>query len=290
MAGIRRAQTAYLVPTYHQIVADNSPAVPAAATQAMEQLAAYLAGAGQKHNYDMTTAAITTASTPVLGYVSHGVNDGPGGLEPGYVTQQLKFQLANGAVYHTWESFNAITFQAGYNGQGLVADWLKSGGTAAVGHVQEPGASVFNVANEDQLFRMMLEGYTFAEAAWSSIPQLSYVNTVVGDPLMVWKPAIAGDANLDGTVSFSDLVSIMQNFNMANATWRHGDFDGDGFATISDLITAMSMYGYSDPTATFVPLPEISATAAAFAMVPEPAMAGVLSAVAMLLGIRRRRF
>jgi hypothetical protein len=37
------------------------------------------------------------------------------------------------------------------------------------------------------MFKMLLSGYTWAEAAWSSMQQLSYVNTVVGDPLMTWK-------------------------------------------------------------------------------------------------------
>ena len=57
---------------------------------------------------------------------------------------------------------------------------------AAVGNVAEPGASPSNVSNEDHLFQMLLSGYTWAEAAWSSLTQVSYVDTVIGDPLMTW--------------------------------------------------------------------------------------------------------
>ena len=42
---------------------------------------------------------------------------------------------------------------------------------------------------------------TFVEAAWRATRQLSYMNTVVGDPLMRLQAWLPGDANLDGAVS-----------------------------------------------------------------------------------------
>jgi hypothetical protein len=109
----------------------------------------------------------------------------------------LNITLANGAVFNSWESYNAYSFTpGGYTGtQGQVAQWLAMGGTAGVGNVQEPGASTSSVANEDQLFLMLLSGKTWAEAAWSSLEQLGYVNTVVGDPLMTWTRLPATTAN-----------------------------------------------------------------------------------------------
>ena len=198
---------------------------------------------GQKYVYDDTSAAVTTAPGPVIGYVSHGIHGG--GLSPGYIPNQLNFTLANGSVFSTYESYNAYSFQPGGNleGQGLVAEWLAKGGTAGVGNVQEPDSGSEDVANEDQMFKMLLDGYTWGEAAWSSLQQLSYVNTVVGDPLMVWQHAVPGDVNLDGVVDVNDLATVLANYNGHNMLWGQGDFNGDGNVDINDLTALLANFG-----------------------------------------------
>lgn len=286
ISSINRAQNAYLVPSYQQVVIDDSPLAPAYGLTTMPSLAAMLSQMGQNHIYDNTVDPVLTAPRPVIGYVSNGVNDGPGGLQLGYPTQQLHFNLANGAIFHTWESYNGVTFDPNkMTGQGLIAQWIQSGGTAGIAHVEEPTASTYTVTNEDQLFDMMLKGYTFAEAAWSATPQLSYVNTVVGDPLMVWKQPLRGDVNLDGTVTIADILDLSQNFGINNATWQQGDFNGDGQVTISDLIDAMANFGKTDQAV----LPGLitAASAASASAVPEPATLGMMGWGALLL-LRRR--
>jgi uncharacterized protein (TIGR03790 family) len=284
---IRRAQRAYIIPSYQQIVVDDSPAAVAYGASRMGPLVSMLADVGQSYVADNTISAILTAPRPVIGYVSNGVNDGPGGLEPGYVTQQLNFTLANGAIFHTWESYNGVTFQEGaYSAQGQAAQWLKIGGTAAIAHVQEPGGSSLTITNEDRLFQMMLQGYSFGEAAWNATPQLSYVNTVIGDPLMQWKKAMVGDANLDGTVSIADVIEVSQHFGMVDATWRQGDFNGDGIVSISDLIDAISNFGVSDSRLLPpVPMPQ---AAFSFSAVPEPGCLSVVVLMALAAGRRQR--
>ena len=155
-----------------------------------------------------------------------------------------------------------------------MAGWIRSGGTAGIAHVEEPSGSVYTVTNEDRLFEMMLQGYTFAEAAWNATPQLSYVNTIVGDPLMVWRTPLRGDANLDGTVSIGDFIDVSQNFGASNATWRMGDFNGDGMVTISDLLDAISHFGATDILSGTggVVLPSSAASSAD--AVPEPGLIG----------------
>jgi len=290
IASINRAQKAYIVPSYQQIVIDDSPIAPAHGVTSMPSLAGMLAQRGQNYIYDDMIDPVLTAPRPVIGYVSHGVNDGPGGLDWGYPTQQLHFNLANGSIFHTWESYNGITFdESKMTGQGLLAQWIRSGGTAGIAHVEEPSGSLYSVTNEDRLFEMMLDGYTFAEAAWNATPQLSFVNTVVGDPLMVWKTPLRGDANLDGEVSISDLIDLSQNFGVPDAVWRQGDFNGDGQVTISDLIDAIANYGRLGNTGGTLLPSAVSAPSSAGA-VPEPTASAVVGfgAIALLRWRGRR--
>ena len=205
--------------------------------------------------YEGTNTAVTASERAVLGYVSHGTNDGGGGLGNDYlgkfesgvfVPGEVQFELADGAISLTHESFNAESFDSSSTQtQGMVADWIEVGGTAGLGHVAEPGNGYVNVTNEDLLFEMMLPaagtnaasgeaGLTFVEAAWGATRQLSYVNTVVGDPLMRWQQWLPGDANLDGIVDISDFGILQVNF-FQSGSFADGDFNGDGIVDISDF-------------------------------------------------------
>ena len=256
---INRAQKAYIVPTSgsQSFVLDDDPN-SVGGDQLVQLRDNVLIPSGTDYVYDNTDTAVTTVSGSVLGYVSHGVNDGSGGLETGYITDQLDLSLANGAVFQTHESYNAYSFQPDGNlgGQGLVAEWLAIGGAAGVGHVQEPYSGTTYEANEDQLFNMLLNGYTWAEAAWSSMRQLSYVNTVVGDPLMTWKPAMVGDADLNGTVNGNDVNAVLSNYNASGAYWQNGDFNGDGSVNGTDLNIVLACFNQSSQASNSAAVPE----------------------------------
>jgi uncharacterized protein (TIGR03790 family) len=245
-ASIDRAQHAYVIRSSPSIVMDDDPN-PALLDRMVQLKDNVLTPLGQVYVYDNTSAPVTTAPGPVMGYVSHGTHSS--GLLPGYIPNQLNFTLANGAVFDTHESFNAYSFQPGgnVNGQGLVAEWLAKGGTAGVGNVQEPMNGKNNEANEDQMFNMLLNGYTWGEAAWSSMRQLSYVNTVVGDPLMTWKTLIPGDANMDGKVDSVDLSYVIGNYGQrgqaGGALWADGDFNCDGVVDAQDLGLVFGNWG-----------------------------------------------
>lgn len=246
---IDRAQTAFTLPSQQLVVVDDDPTAPAATVDRMPQLAFnVLEPLGQTMVYDDTIADIVDAPLPVIGYVSHGAH----AAGPGYI-DNLRFDLANGAVFHTWESVNAFSFVEGNNkyGQGLVGEWIAAGGTAALGHVQEPTASAATVANEDIFWRRLLGGSTLAEAAWAATPQLSFVNTVIGDPLMTLRPWMPGDANLDGVVGISDMNIVLNYWNQATLDGiAHGDLNLDGFVGINDLnilLTNWNANGWPSP-------------------------------------------
>ena len=240
IASIDRAQQAYIVPTQQLIIVDDDPNAPAAAVDRMPQLANnILTPLGQAKVFDQTTTNILDADKPILGYVSHGSHAAGTGF-----INQMQFDISPGAVFHTWESFNANSFIQGNNraGQSLIAEWLAKGGTAALGHVEEPTASASAVANEDILFDMLLNGYTLAESAWAATPQLSFVNTVVGDPLMTLRPWVSGDFDLDGVVDIDDLNILLANWqqSVGSAGMTTGDPDFDGLVDQDDLNTLLA--------------------------------------------------
>jgi len=101
-----------------------------------------------------------------------------------------------------------------------------------------------------------------------------------------------GDANLDGTVNFSDLVLLAQNYNsLAGKTWFSGDFNYDGAVSFPDLV--LLAQNYNQP----VPGEAISGASAlfeadlaqAFAAVQESGAIGLLSVGLLAFGSRRRR-
>jgi len=90
------------------------------------------------------------------------------------------------------------------------------------------------------------------------------------------KYTIPGDANLDGTVNFTDLVILAQHYGKSGMNWDQGDFDYDGTVAFADLASLAQHYG------------QTLAPAVAAVSVPEPSTAPV---VALCLAfIRRRRF
>ena len=115
--------------------------------------------------------------------------------------------------------------------------------------------------------------------------QLTYVYlTQGGYNLALWSPPelenlIAGDANLDGSVTIADFAVLRANFG-GDGFFTTGDFDLDGAVTIADFALLRANFGGSVAQAA-----EMDAWAAA---VPEPAGVGLLAAGATAL-VRRRR-
>ena len=222
-------------------VLDDDPNAAGSSADNMERLdEQVLQPRGLPHTYDASDDFVQAPavgypdSSVVIGYVSHGVH---GGAPPTYLSDEdagIHFQLANGAVFASWESYNAQTFAAGASqSQGLIADWIARGGTAGLGHVAEPLASSITVAREDSLFDRLLNGMSWIEAAWSATYQLSYVNTVVGDPLMRFNTWIPGDVNLDGVVDPRDVAAI-QHAWLHPGGFYNGDLNGDGLVDTGD--------------------------------------------------------
>jgi uncharacterized protein (TIGR03790 family) len=128
----------------------------------------------------------------VIGYASWGSNDLhrkqrtaglrwlPGGIATQYVSTDARTFHEPPAGWRITNWKNREGFFA-ESPQSLAGDLLREGATGVSGHVYEPYLAF--TPHPDLLFPAYLEGWTLAESYWRSIPQLSWMNVVVGDPL-----------------------------------------------------------------------------------------------------------
>jgi uncharacterized protein (TIGR03790 family) len=202
-------------------------------------------------DYDATSLFITGDDQwgPVIAYAGYGENHSPGPSGAGIYIDG--FILTPGAIFNTIESYNGRAF----NGLGAppccpsvasccqeqVADFIAAGGTFGIGQVWEPFS--FSVPDNEFLFvNFLVNGLTWAEAAYSSIPALSWSQIVVGDPLarvelVVDQPA---DFEGDGDVDQADFGLFQQCLTGALIPQTYppcliADLDGDGDVDLSDF-------------------------------------------------------
>lgn len=90
---------------------------------------------------------------------------------------------------------------------------------------------------------------------------------------------LAGDATLDGTVGFDDLIVLAKNYNKPGE-WVDGDFNGDGIVNFADLVILAQNYGKSQP---------LTQTYSVQTAIPEPAVSSLLVTAAIFALPRRRR-
>lgn len=174
------------------------------------------------------------------------------------------FNVVNGAVFTSIESYNAVTMFSDVNTaptkQGKLVDFISIGGTAAIGHSFEP-LSTAAIDNEYLFYNLLADDdgdgkadLTLAEAAFTSIPFLSWSEVLIGDPLMriaygpggqAWTP-VPGDADNDGVVGLKDVRAVKMAMNcQLNSSDPNifdlyddrCDFDQDGLISIRDVQT-----------------------------------------------------
>lgn len=115
------------------------------------------------------------------------------------------FEFPPGAIFNSMESFNGRDFGGlgGWSKQQQAAGFFAAGGTFAIVSVWEP-FSVTLPDNAQIVRNFVLGNLTWAEAAHTAVPALSWQQIVIGDPLA--RAVRSGeDLNTDGTIDDNDL-------------------------------------------------------------------------------------
>lgn len=154
-------------------------------------------------------------STPLLLLASFGANHSGVTDFTTKTTYGTSFNLLPGAVFNTIESYNGRAFgglgQNPFVPQQQSADFLADrptaggGGTLAIGNVWEPLA--YTVADNRYITQNFFAGnLSWAEAAYTALPVLSWQQIVLGDPLARARRD-RDDVNGDGRVDVDDLYA-----------------------------------------------------------------------------------
>lgn len=165
----------------------------------------------------------------IIGLCSFGIHQS--GVPATYLLEggpqgDFLFRPVYGAVFNSTESWNAVTFFADapilpQAAQGLVWQWLFIGGSGGLGNAFEPLAS--SIPDNDLLFCNYLQDadgdgvgdMTFVEAAYSSVPYLSWATVIVGDPLM----------------------RVHRNWDVGPGWWEPGSCGGGGVPIPTMIVT-----------------------------------------------------
>jgi hypothetical protein len=165
-------------------------------------------------------------------------------------------------------TFNALTFELSFNGEPLGYYNI----IRYTGAIQGAG----------------LTGGT--PAVQNNIAYILYITNDGLSNLITLHRGFLGDANDNGTVEFSDFVSLANNFGTNNTGWNGGDFNNDGITNFTDFVTLANNFGQSISGSSFTATPDQLAAMQAFAasptQIPEPT---TLSLLALALPLLARR-
>jgi hypothetical protein len=88
-------------------------------------------------------------------------------------------------------------------------------------------------------------GYAEATAIRTAFPAAFEAFNNVDNTSILIRNTLKGDANLDRTVNFADLIPLAQSYSGTGKVWTQGDFDYDGDVDFQDLVPLAQNYNMS---------------------------------------------
>jgi uncharacterized protein (TIGR03790 family) len=139
-----------------------------------------------------STTAVLQGAKDVVAYASWGSNDKnrknrwsgfefrPGSIVTEFVSSNMRTLARPPAAwtFGTWEDHSTHFARSP---QSVSADYIEEGATAVTGHVAEPYLT--HAPRPDHLFPAYYSGRTLVESYYVSLPSLSWMNVLLGDPL-----------------------------------------------------------------------------------------------------------
>lgn len=172
--------------------------------------------------------------------------------------------------------------QAHASGQVQFAGTL--GVEAAPGYTVLPGSSfeIVTYGSRDGAFDSVVNN--------TGLAGLTFTPVYDADSLTLVSGALAGDANLDGRVNATDLLTTRRHLGREGLDWTGGDFDGNGLVNTRDVLLLRRNYGAAIAGLSSATVPAETPKPGAMAgAVPEPTQPLAMLAAASLLGRRRGR-
>ncbi len=129
----------------------------------------------------------------------------------------------------------------------------------------------------------------YAEASQLTLGGTYFGQTVDADAIIL-AGTFAGDADLNGTVNFDDLLKLAQNYGGTGKEWFQGDTDYNGLVDFDDLLSLAQSYSSSLLAVDMSSFDSSFSAdwALALSVVPEPVSLSGVMALGVLAGRRRR--
>ncbi|HRN26561.1 MAG TPA: T9SS type A sorting domain-containing protein [Ignavibacteriaceae bacterium] len=207
--------------------------MPLAATRLLEL--------GFNYRYDDLVANITSDNDNVIGYSSHGYY---AFWDSSYIWSQLQFNYANGAIFNTWESGNALSYGKWHSHFGHLSDFVIMNGSGGGGNVNEP--LIWGIFREGDSYPAYAMGYSIVDAIYQGINYIAWQNDVIGDPLqtIAWgKQSLTSNLNWSGTnlvtgeINISDLKTLTVANNSIINLRHQGFITGEGKLILGQNVT-----------------------------------------------------